>query len=184
MMIKQQSWYGIVNHNDPLRQGQLVKEVPLFDLLTSYSIASGEQEREISNPVDKIIYDIVILTQTCDLEQGKTSNVVVCPYREISSYDNYISNNFIKQLNETRKGRIHNLHLLDRCDIESYEMDYILLDFYQTYTVAIEYLKYYASRQQRLELQSPYVEQLSQRFGYLFMRVALPNDLPPFNKKT
>lgn len=60
------------------------------------------------------------------------------------------------------------------------ERDIRIIDFRVTFTVPYDFLKQFAAFQgKRLRLRSPYREDISNRFGHFFSRVALPKAIDP-----
>ena len=60
-------------------------------------------------------YDVVLLSQSCDLKKGCLRVVATCPVFPIQRYEAFYPE-FLKRKrwNEVRKGRIEGLHLLPR----------------------------------------------------------------------
>jgi hypothetical protein len=54
-----------------------------MDAAEGESRASGER---LFKAVKGIKADVAVMTQACDLEQGKVSDVVLCPCRRLSRY--------------------------------------------------------------------------------------------------
>lgn len=70
-------WYCVVGGNEDLNQGDFVSDCPIYTLLGTD--AEGKPEFEVDE------YNVVILSQSCDLEHQKIELVQVCP---ISPFDN------------------------------------------------------------------------------------------------
>lgn len=71
------------------------------------------------------------------------------------------------------KGHLTNYYLLDKCNWGIFKDDYIIVDFNGAFTVEIErLLKIISNSGERVRLQSPYNEGLSQSYGLKYMRVA------------
>ncbi|GAB6161738.1 hypothetical protein JCM12298_08970 [Desulfothermus naphthae] len=64
-------WYEIVRFDEPLLQGDFIGSCPVIIPLSL--IAIGEVK------VDVIEYDVIIMSQSCDLAHGKLDLVLVCP---------------------------------------------------------------------------------------------------------
>ncbi len=80
--------------------------------------------------------------------------------------------NFKKQL---VRNHLTNYYLLDKCNWGIFENDYIIVDFNGAFTIEIErLLKIIQDSGERIRLQSPYNEGLSQAYGLKYMRVAQP----------
>ncbi len=68
--------------------GDIIPECPLLkwqldDAAEGESKASSER---LFKAAKGIKTDVVVMTQACDLEQGKVSDVVLCPCRPLSRY--------------------------------------------------------------------------------------------------
>lgn len=66
-------WYTFVSPNTPLRQGDLIESCPII-IPVSTNIKPGAP-----SPIADIVYlDIIVMTQSCDLQQCKVDWVAVC----------------------------------------------------------------------------------------------------------
>lgn len=184
-----EAWYSVKGTQEPLDQGDLICGCPVLawsnppkfeDSLNSFSAASVVQK-----------VDAVVLTQTCDLEQQRVRNVVLCPARVLSSVRegwNQARVQAGKQPTENawnsfctnvQKGKVVNLYLLQRHEgIPA--SDFRVLDFYDVFTAPLEVLNVLVSQGDRLALTSPQREAVNQRFSVCFSRIGLPEykDLP------
>ena len=80
-----------------------------------------------------------------------------------------------------RRGNVPGYHLLNKCEIDGFETDYLVVDFRSVYSVPFDFImELVEKRGKRLRLLPPYREHLSQAFARFFMRVGLPVDIPPF----
>jgi hypothetical protein len=87
-------------------------------------------------------------------------------------------------MGEARKGKFGYYHVLNRCEVAGLELDFMLIDFHEVFTLSIDLVRQFARNQeQRPRLLPPYREHMAQAFARLFMRVGLPSDIPPFGKK-
>src|SRR6266404_9709465 len=89
-----------------LRQGDYVPRclVPAF----GPDLAAGG-----THAVTADEYDLIVVTQSCDLEQGKVRLVAACPIYPIAEFET-VNPAFAKKgrWNEVLKGRVEGLHLL------------------------------------------------------------------------
>jgi hypothetical protein len=81
-------WYEVVSSEVGLTQGDIIVECPLLkwqldDEPEASSAPSGER---LFKAAKGIKADVVVMTQACDLEQGKVADVVLCPCRPLSRY--------------------------------------------------------------------------------------------------
>lgn len=82
----------------------------------------------------------------------------------------------IKEFKENLvKCYLTNYYLLDKCNRGIFKDDYIIVDFRGAFTISInQLLEIVSKRAERIKLNSPYVEGLSQAYGIMYMRVAHP----------
>lgn len=183
-MATEHSWYSIIDGED-IQQGDFIDGCPVFfpdynDSLLNVSPYNSSIEVEIRGEWQ--VYDVVVMSQSCDLENGKLKFVLVCPHwslEELSEKDNSFRQSKIRE--EIRRGNRPNYHMLNACFLEERPFDIQVVDFRLAYTLPYDFLKRFANAQsKRARLLSPYREQLSQSFARFFMRVGLPKDIPSF----
>jgi hypothetical protein len=143
--------------------------------------------------VEAVEADVVIMTQACDLEQGKVTNVVLCPHLSLSEFREDWENTMRRQgQNPTQKswsryckhicdGQIWNLTMLDAGSCETLSTEHCIVDFAEVFTVPRRFLESFLEQrgELRLRLRPPYREHLSQAFARYFMRVGLPVGVTP-----
>jgi hypothetical protein len=172
-MTTSYAWYEIVDGEAPLSQGDFIDSCPI--IIPPLSI---DHEKEIAAEVEE--YDVVVMSQSCDLEQRKISLVLLCPVwpsSDFTSRDSFLTSSRGKEA--LRQGNLPGYHLLNRCDIGGFERDYLVTDFRTVYSVSIGFLEEHAKKLgKRRRLLPPYREHLSQSFARFFMRVGLPIDIP------
>lgn len=172
--MKDFPWYDIVDGSDALMQGDFINSCPVLIPFSSI------EESKISAEV--IEYDVVIMSQSCDLANRKLDLVLVSPIWPISELEN--RSDFFKSRKgkeALRQGNVPGYHILNRCEYEGYESDYVVVDFRNVYGVPLDFLIDLAKRRgKRMRLLPPYREHLSQGFARFFMRVGLPVDISPF----
>lgn len=175
-------WYSLVV-GDSVQQGDLLPQCPIIvPIMTDASLGDAHENDIISARLD--YFDIIILTQSCDLTNEKVDYVVVCPYFTAADFiQRTLPGDSPKKakdlLENIRRGRVLGYHLLAACEVEGFEQDMLVVDFRRVFSVPKRLITYLAERTpQRLRLMPPYREHLSQAFGQLFMRVGLPIDIP------
>jgi hypothetical protein len=127
-------------------------------------------------------YDLIVVTQSCDLEQRKVRLVAACPIYPIAEFE-VVNPAFAKKgrWNEVLKGRIEGLHLLASPTNPANNRDALVVDFREIYSLPFDYLVNRVSPLgPRWRLRSPYLEHFSQAFARFFMRVGLPSPIPQF----
>lgn len=171
-------WYTIVDASQDILQGDFVLGCPL---ISPPKVISKER----SVPAEVIEYDVIVMSQSCDLVEKKVDLVLVCPFWSIIKLeemsDFWRSHNGKEAL---RKGNVPGLHLLNKCDLPQFQNDYSIVDFRRVFSIPFEFLREFVnSMGPRRRLLPPYREHLSQAFARFFMRVGLPIDIPPFKAK-
>ena len=175
-MAKDYPWYEIVEGDEPLLQDDFISECPI--IVPPSELITGA--REVNTRV--VTYNVVVMSQSCDLVQGKLDLVLVCPIWPLNEFEKTSEYYKSKEGKEAlRRGYIPGYHLLNKCDIKGFETDFLVVDFRNVYSVPFDFLKNLAkNRGKRVRLLPPYREHLSQAFARFFMRVGLPVDIPSF----
>lgn len=167
-------WFEVVDSSDDLLQGDFIKNCPIM-------IPPSEMSDEVVE-VRVVEYNVVVMSQSCDLVQRKLELVLVCPIWPLSEFEKtnpYYENRRGKE--SLRRGNLPGYHLLNKCEIDGFETDYLVVDFRNVYGVPFDFLMdLVKKRGKRARLLPPYREHLSQSFARFFMRVGLPIDIPSF----
>lgn len=167
-------WYTIVGPNDGLNQGDFIFSCPILEPV-------HEVDTDAVN-ANYCEYDIIVMSQTCDLVNHKLDLVLVCPFwtfTDIESQNPWFRP--AKNKEKLRRGEQPNYYLLNQSALQGFELDYIIVDFRNVYGVPYHFLvERIRLLETRLRLLSPYKEHLSQAFARFFMRVGLPVDIDPF----
>ena len=173
-------WYGVVE-GDRLEQGDLLDACPLIELPPTFQVPEtpglmGQVSVQIQT------YDVVLLTQTCDLEHEHVALVLVCPCWPISKVEEseeYFRSRRGKE--DIRRGNVPGYHMLAACDLHGLQREIRVVDFRSASSLPLPFVKRLAVEQSpRLRLLPPYREHLAQAFARFFMRVGLPVDIPAF----
>ena len=171
-------WYEIVDNSESILQGDFFFSCPIFVPSPEYSVIKEDE----TVPVEVVEYNVIVMSQSCDLIQKKISLVLVCPVWNLSDFE--LKNDFIKSKKgkETlRQGNVPGYHLLNVCELDNFKRGYIVVDFRETYSVPYTLMTDIAKKQsKRVRLLPPYREHLSQAYARFFMRVGLPIDIPAF----
>lgn len=172
-MEKEYPWYEIVDGNEDLLQGDFIKECPI--VIPPSEISDKVEVRVIN-------YNVVVMSQSCDLVQEKIDLVLVCPVWPLTEFGENNPYYRDKEGKEAlRRGYLPGYHLLNECEIDRFQTDYLIVDFRSVYSVPFNFIIDLAKREgKRLRLLPPYREHLSQAFARFFMRVGLPVDIPQF----
>jgi hypothetical protein len=171
-------WYSVTQGNYDLQQGNFIPDCPI--VIPPASIKEGEEV-----DVDVRLIDSIVLSQSCDLVNGKIDIVLVCPYYSLKSFIERLpeqektSKNAVKKtIDNLRKGYLPGYHLLNKDDSIEHLSDYQVVDFKNVYGVQYSLLQsIIESKENIIRLLPPYREHLSQAFARYFMRVGLPQDI-------
>ena len=170
-------WYDIVDTTEFVLQGDFLLSCPVFVPSGSTQLKEGE-----TFPIEIIEYDVIVMSQSCDLVQKKIDLVLVCPIWLLTEMEK--QNDFFKKPEgkETlRQGNMPGYHLLNKCEIEGAKRDYMVVDFRHSYSLPFTLINDISGKLgKRLRLLPPYREHLSQAYARFFMRVGLPIDIPKF----
>jgi len=178
-------WYEIVEATDELEQGDFIDdfEVPV----TTYIPDETEADMPIlrAKGISRK-YNVVVVSQSCDLEIGKLDYVLLCPRMKCSEYiesnKDYGAKSIANNLENIRQGRQHNYCMLNKCELPDLPCEIQLVELGTIFSVPFDTLKQLIrSHSKRLRLLSPYKEYLAQAFARYDMRVALPFDIEKFD---
>lgn len=186
------SWFEVVKGRE-LGQGDVLLSCPVPFLPAYYppDVSSVSFDSPLTVQGELEVRNVVVLSQSCDLINRKLSSVIVGPVSPLEELPDLMNNqalrseakNFRSVCDYIREGHSPRFHLLDRCEIEGHERDYLVVDFCSVFTVPLGFLEAFADYSSpRLRLVSPYTEHLSQAFARFVMRVGLPSPIPSFKK--
>lgn len=164
-------WYSVISDSEPISQGDIFLNCPVFFPKPAYNFAEYRQSSEV--PFQSGLADVIILTQACDLNSnnGGSPNVQNVVVAQIDPASNETQN----FLSTVRKNQRPAYHLLNH-RLEAPEMEFQVVDFTNLYTLPYDLLMAFRKEQgPRLRLNSPYLEFLSQRFGLFFSRIGIPD---------
>jgi len=170
-------WYSLANDTG-IQQGDIFQDYPL--LLPS-QVSVDEQSGVGSVSAEILLNTVVVLSQSCDLVDDSLSTVIVCP---AFHFDVSLKNQGLEPskslFGHVRKGYRPAYHLLNPCNIVGQSFPHLLLNFGQVSVTHRSLLLSVAeSSPDRIRLNPPYREQLSQAFARFVMRVGLPTDIDP-----
>lgn len=168
-------WHQV--HEGELRQGDYLPgcTIPVF----GPAFAVGDEPHEIRT--DQC--DLIVVTQSCDLEQRKVRLVAGCPIFPLDEFE-AVNPAFARKgrWNDVLKGRIEGLHLLASPTAPEENRQALVVDFREIFSLPHDYLAYHANQMgPRWRLKPPFLEHFSQAFARFFMRVGLPSTIPEFH---
>lgn len=169
-------WYSILSPVSALAQGDQMWEL---ELLEAHADALG------SVSVDRLRVDLVVLTQSCDLEHQKVDRVLTSPMYHLGDWLR-INPADLFRLEDIRRGYDPSLYLLPgwpSAQVEGARLDRVV-DLSEPRVIPLAILRAaITAGVQRLALSSPAREHSSQAVARTFMRGGLPVDIPSFDLK-
>lgn len=175
-------WYEEIKDDDSLEQGDLFIAYPIFQPeIDSDAIAEIGAGARPDIPLDSFTADVIVLSQSCDLEHDKVETVILCPVWSLQDFETHLGTGKEQTKNKEaiRKGNRPQWHMLN--SDERIERDISIVEFTRIYTTPKQVLAAVArSQDRRIRLLQPYREHLSQAFARYFMRVGLPSDIEKF----
>jgi hypothetical protein len=171
-----QPWWHST-HGDALAQGDLLPDCAL----PVFQISSSRFDDEIAE-VDVFTQRLIVVTQSCDLENNKVDFVALCPIHTLSEFavtNPHYGNT--RNWESVRRGQVHGLHLIASPEFPDDNIKAYVVDFGHIVSLPMLYLQSHAARLgERWRLGSPYLEHFSQAFARFFMRVGLPSGVASF----
>jgi hypothetical protein len=183
-------WYETVDADTVITQGDLIFNCPVLTWKSENLVLQGTDENEVlEGSAIAVSADVVVMTQACDLEHEKVSNVILCPQTSIDEYYGFWKSDMeTRNNNPTKKawgrhcndicdGFIWNLSMLNKEENDGEtKVDIRIVNFHEVFTVPRIFLESLISQRgkERFRLLPPYREHLSQAFARFFMRVGLP----------
>jgi hypothetical protein len=169
------SWYEVVQ-GDTLETGDIILGC------TVYSPIFPEVPTDPVSEVDAVVYDLIVLSQSCDLVIGreKLSQVVLCPILQKSQIESDLNHALRTRgaLTQAAKNKEPAFFILQASDHPECLREISAVHFREVFTLPVSFLRRVAEEKgARLRLCSPYKEALAARFAAFFGRVALPEDI-------
>lgn len=165
-------WYRIASSADPIQQGDQLFDVTLRSIVRSRT-RPGQWAIGVSRG------NVIVATQSCDLDNRKVEQVEVVPVHSITRWL-YYHPRLHGDLETIRRGNAPGLYLLpgwsDAGIIDARETRIIAFD--EKLSLDWEQVDE-ALAQPRIHLRSPYIEHLAQALARFYMRIGLPENLPP-----
>ncbi len=159
--------YGHILPSDAIDQGDIIEECPLT-FVHRYDLDDLDQ-----NEIEFVPTRVLVLTQTCDLANQKTSMVTVAVVHDAQSL---VDQNVLKPADirgAIRAGRVFGWYFLPA--IDGFGLPEMIVDLRQLHTVRLDILNELCRRgQRRARLLSPYREHLAKHFADTYSRIGLP----------
>ena len=167
-------WYEVVSGTE-IEQGDIIRNC---FIKKAVSINLSDQETEDIVEIER--RDVIVISQTCDILQGKIAEILVA---NVDSYDSMVAQNgtadpSIKSSAFKKaaiQGNLIPYLLLNEEASENFP--YSLVSFHHLHTIPKVVLEEFVRISgTRLRLNSPYKEHLAQGFAKYMMRVAQPTE--------
>ena len=183
-------WYEVAEADAPITQGDLIFDCPLIGWdAESLSLQAETDSEVLKDAVTAISADVVVMSQACDLEHHKVTNVILCPHLSLDEYrsdweqtmkahsQRPTSKAWRGHCDDICDGFIWNLTMLSKGTKGESGIDIRVVDFHDVFSVPRDFLESLLNqrRNSRSRLLPPYREHLSQAFARFFMRVGLPS---------
>ncbi|MGW3988608.1 hypothetical protein [Streptomyces sp. NPDC004830] len=187
--MTEESWYEVVQGGS-LEQGDILTGCSIIRPLVPESLASipdapGESVEYEIELVSEVA-DVVILSQTCDLDNSKVDQVLVAKvisYVDLVEQETARGNTAVRSKNFRKAcvdGNAPAQFLLHYREGDP-SIPWSLVEFHHLHLLPKSYLQAHAQTfSGRLRLMSPYKEHLGQSLARYFMRVALPKGAHEF----
>ncbi|MCC7307397.1 MAG: hypothetical protein IT173_07515 [Acidobacteria bacterium] len=164
-------WYGVAAWSD-LQQGDIFLECPVLvptEELTPLLIdIAGDTEDK--SPVDVQTFNLIVMSQSCDLAHDKVDQVLLCAIFDAPSEKG--------PMKELRRDQRPSQHLIEKCELEGHAFSQQVVNFRTLYTLPKDFvIAFSEATGERVRMLPPYREHLSQAFARYFMRVGLPRPL-------
>jgi hypothetical protein len=127
-------------------------------------------------------WNLIVVTQSCDLEQQKVQFAALCQILSLEEFESASPAFKAKGAwEQVRQGRREGLHLLPSPTDPQNNRSAQVVDFRRIFSLPIDYLSQHAAgTPSRWRLRSPFLEHFSQALARFYMRVGLPTAIPPF----
>ena len=166
--------FSVLPSDSPLTQGDIVDPCPLVELAVDEFAVDGPPRDVRSWPVSRWMARIIVLTQACDLAQGKSDRVVVAPIHDAQTL---VDKGLVKATivrDHVRRHLVFGWYFLPAvtAPVSLPESLIDLRDIHAVPRVVLDRL--IADGKRIASPSSPYREHLAQHFAVTYMRIALP----------
>jgi hypothetical protein len=161
---------------EKLAQGDFLPSCHVPEFGEGFGKEGGEEELVVSET------DLIVVTQSCDLENEKVPLVALCPIHTLAAFEETNPTYSARgRWESVRQGRVPGLHMLASPEAPSDNRAALVVDFGQIHSLPPAYVKRRATELgSHWRLESPFLEHFSQALARYFMRVGLPSRIPAF----
>ena len=166
-------WYEWVS-GSAIEQGDLLLDFPILVMDQPIREAEGTADArgEIRN--------VIVMSQTCDIQWRKVKHLVLCPCYEFREFAGQAKKWGKKECQDLLRGNLPGYHLMNEREGGLQRIPFQVVDFHEVLSAPLGVARAFAEglEKQRPRLCPPYREHLAQAFARFFMRVGLPVDIP------
>lgn len=156
---------------EAIDQGDIIDECPLF------YVSQFDSTRLFAPEVRCVPSRVVVLTQTCDLANGKTDQALCAVARDAETLirDRLLKASEIR--GPIRAGRVYGWYFLPK--EPSLALPELVVDFHHLHSVRLDLLVALCRQgKRRARIQPLYREHLAKHFADTFSRIGLPEPYP------
>ena len=184
------NWYRVVAAGTPITQGDIILGCPVMTWAASELDLGNRDEIDVWKRVAAAVkFDVIVMTQACDLAQSRVENVILCPHTALEDYRIVFEREmhaggqtptqkaWRRHCDDIKDGFAWHLAMLNAEAHSELRTSHRVVDFTEVYTVPRSFIESLITHRAkpRLSLLPPYREHLSQAFARFFMRVGLPS---------
>src|SRR6266487_4075993 len=126
-------WYEIAEGAEVL-QGDFLDRCPILIPPADFRVTpQGKGPEEVRVKVQT--YDVVVMSQSCDLQTKKLDLVLVCPHCALEEFvEAAPSFRSASMKEDLRRGNVPGYHMLGQCDVRGAERGIRVVDFRTVYS--------------------------------------------------
>lgn len=160
--------YELPPPTEPLTQGDLIDGCPVFGL------SAPPSGLDLNAPAARWVERVIVLTQACDLAQGKTSRIVVAL---VHPAQRLVDRGVIKASvirDQVRRGLVYGWYFLPAAP-RPVLLPESVVNLHDLHTIERPILEQLVAAGNRIgRVVTPYREHLAQHFAVTYMRIGLP----------
>ncbi|MHA2299228.1 MAG: hypothetical protein ACXAEU_16010 [Candidatus Hodarchaeales archaeon] len=181
------NWFTILKEKKNIKQGDIIFKCPVFRPILDETLFK-KRKSQLPLKYTKSIFNLIILTQTCDIRWKNVNYLIVCPFfpltqviKTLTYKDSDADENELKEF--IRTGNFPSYFMLSSFQEGGLDEEQVV-NFKQVFTLKRDFIDIAHSKQSiRIRLLPPYREALAQSFGRFFMRVGYPIDISSFPRQ-
>lgn len=153
-MMTNKLWYEVADAGIELTQGDIILNCPIVRWAsTDFNVETQSDIQLLKSLVEAAEIDVVVMTQSCDLENRKVENIILCPHFSLDQYQkdweetmenlnqNPTKKAWVKYCNDIKNGYVWNLAMLNEGKIGELSLTHRVVDFHEVYTLPRNFLE-------------------------------------------